>query len=93
MHTLLGNGWLTRAEIRELRSRMWTTVRERRHSVAKVFPGRFRDGGECEVTLFGEVELTTKEGHDGMVPWAAHGELRREGGEWKFARYRVWLQK
>ncbi|KAM4060327.1 fungal specific transcription factor [Hirsutella rhossiliensis] len=81
-------------EIRELRSRMWTTVRERRHTVAKVFPGRFRDDEcECEVMLFGEVKLTTKEGNEAVVPWAAHGGLRREGAGWKFARYRVWLQK
>lgn len=67
----------------------------------KVFPGRFRsadNGAECEVMLFGEVNLTTKEGNEAVLPWAAHGVLRKQGGEadreeWKFARYRVWLQK
>ncbi|POR32825.1 Uncharacterized protein TPAR_06973 [Tolypocladium paradoxum] len=89
-------------EIRELRGRMWTEVQERRHTVAKAFPGQFRDPGaggplECEVMLFGEVKLRTRDGDEAAVPWAGHAVLTRqaegEREEWKFARYRVWLQR
>ncbi|KJZ71782.1 hypothetical protein HIM_08802 [Hirsutella minnesotensis 3608] len=91
-------------EIRELRGRMWTTVQERRHTVTKVFPGQFEGGagkegelGGCELMLFGDVALTTKDGQRATVPWAAHAvlTLERDGerDEWKFARYRVWLQR
>lgn len=83
---------------------MWTAVRDRQHTVTKVFPGRFQDPGlaapvECEVMLFGEVRLDmTEEGASSkVVPWAGHGVVRRERGgereEWKFARYQVWLQE
>lgn len=78
---------------------MWTTVQRRRHRVAKVFAGRFGDEAACEVMLFGDVRLTTTttttgDGGESVVPWAAHGVLRREGpAGWKFARYRVWLQR
>ena len=85
---------------------MWTAVRDRQHTVTKVFPGRFQDPGdaaapaECEVMLFGEVrlEMTEKEGAASkVVPWAGHGVVRREREgereEWKFARYQVWLQE
>lgn len=45
---------------------MWTTVQERRHSVVKVFPASFQDleseDQECELMLFGEVTLQTKDG-------------------------------
>lgn len=90
------------AEIRELRGRMWNVVAERKHVVNKVFPGSFQDadaGGatECECMLFGDVHLVTKEGQAMTVPWAGYAVLRQveEGGktEWKFARYRVYLQR
>ncbi|KAK2601748.1 hypothetical protein QQS21_004736 [Conoideocrella luteorostrata] len=92
-------------EIRELRSRMWTTVQERQHSVFKVFPGRFGDQNsdsgdlnqECEFMLFGEVKLQTKLGQSLAVPWAGHAILKKgmygEKEEWKFRHYQVWLQK
>lgn len=88
-------------EIRELRQRMWSSVRERKHTVAKVFPALFRepaveDGRECELMLFGEVGLTTKDDKATVVPWAGHAVVRKEAeGEregWKFSRYQVWLQ-
>jgi hypothetical protein len=47
--------------------------------------------------LFGDVHLVTKERQAMTVPWAGHAVLRRveEGDkkEWKFVRYRVWLQR
>ncbi|PFH59453.1 hypothetical protein XA68_12308 [Ophiocordyceps unilateralis] len=84
-------------EIRELRRKMWTKARERKHSVARVFPGRFDAEGDWEAMLMGEVRLRIGEGDESLVtavvPWAAHAVLRREGdGQWRFARYRVWLQ-
>ncbi|KAI9905010.1 hypothetical protein N3K66_001539 [Trichothecium roseum] len=62
---------------------------------------------ECELMLFGQVDLTLKDGGSAaVVPWAGHatvvrdttalagsGETKRSKGEWKFAQYRVWLQK
>lgn len=83
---------------------MWNVVAERRHVVNKVFPGSFqeaeaaKDGAEeCECMLFGDVHLVTKERQAMTVPWAGHAVLRRveEGDkkEWKFVRYRVWLQR
>ncbi|KAM3515551.1 hypothetical protein MY11210_000729 [Beauveria gryllotalpidicola] len=85
-------------EIRELRSRMWNVVAERKHTVKKVFPARFMDeDGECECMLFGDVRLKTKDGQELVVPWAGHATLTKavDGSkeEWKFAQYRVWLQR
>ena len=93
-----------KTEIRELRGRMWNVVAERKHVVNKVFPGSFQDAEaakneaeECELMLFGDVHLVTKEGQAMTVPWAGHGVLRSVGEgdkkEWKFAKYRVWLQR
>ena len=92
--------------IRELRARMWEGVGSRRHTVAKVFPGRFQVPGEaeaeaappeCEYMLFGEVELTGEDGAAARVSgWAGRATVRleRDGErqEWKMAQYRVWIQ-
>lgn len=53
---------------------MWSAIRERKHTVTKVFPALFRDPGaddgkECELMLFGEVNLTTKDRRAAVVPW------------------------
>lgn len=88
-------------EIRELRQRMWTTVRERRHTVKKAFPAIFQDpadaqGDECELMLFGEVNLKTTDGQSQVVPWAGHAVVKKEVDaatkEWKFTQYQVWMQ-
>ncbi|KFA62233.1 hypothetical protein S40285_07726 [Stachybotrys chlorohalonatus IBT 40285] len=89
--------------IREMRGRMWTTVDERKHTVTKIFPGMFQGADasrapECECMLFGEVQYRTKDGGaPSTASWAGHGTLRKEKNgeheEWKFAQYRVWLQK
>ncbi|OAA73926.1 hypothetical protein ISF_00827 [Cordyceps fumosorosea ARSEF 2679] len=88
------------AHIRELRGRMWKVVAERRHTVEKVFPARFREDeqGECECMLFGEVRIKTRDDKEMVVPWAGHATLTKvvvDGlkEEWKFAQYRVWLQR
>lgn len=89
-----------------MREGMWSAVAKRKHTVAKVFPGRFEDAAEsdrrCELMLYGDVAYTTKEGDSSTVAWAGHGVLKRvrdggrdgdEGGEevWKFAEYRVYM--
>lgn len=82
---------------------MWTSVQERKHTVVKVFPGRFHEehaegsDNEYECMLFGEVNLRTKDGNTWAVPWAGHAVLKKEKegekDEWKFGYYRVWLQR
>lgn len=86
---------------------MWTSVEERKHTVTKVFPARFQDASaaadgdgpgavECEVMLFGEVDLKTRDGEALVTPWAGHAVVKRETvgerPEWKMSHYRVWLQ-
>ena len=91
-----------------MREGMWSVVAERKHTVTKVFPGRFNDNEdskEAELMLHG-VSLTlltfgtykTKDGNSSTVPWAGHAILKKvqvEGGEeaWKLAEYRVYLLK
>ena len=82
---------------------MWTHVSSRKHTVTKVFPARFKapeeedSSGEVELMLFGQVDLTLKDGGKAAVPWAGHATIVKdtsgEKGEWRFAQYRVWLQK
>lgn len=87
------------AEIREFRSRMWSTVQERKHTVTKVFPARFDAGGaaDVELMLYGKVEYKTKDGSESGASWGAHAVLKKvldgEREEWKLAQYRVWIQK
>ncbi|KAH7267480.1 uncharacterized protein BKA55DRAFT_684748 [Fusarium redolens] len=47
-------------DLAEFRSRMWKHIKERRHTVLKVFPGRFSDSNEC--MILGEVSVTTTDG-------------------------------
>lgn len=81
---------------------MWEKVAERKHTVSKVFPARFRDSeagapAECELMLFGEVDYKTKDGSSSKASWGGHGVLKKqlegEREEWKLAQYRVWIQK
>ncbi|KAH6610751.1 hypothetical protein Trco_000771 [Trichoderma cornu-damae] len=105
-HVAIGPGKANgEEELRTMREGMWSVVRERKHRVAKVFPGRFdesADGGnECELMLQGEVAYKTEDGQSSTVAWAGHGILRKvreEGGgseewKWKFAEYRVFMLK
>ncbi|KAH7328561.1 hypothetical protein B0I35DRAFT_21190 [Stachybotrys elegans] len=99
------NGAKGEKEIREARALMWATMAERKHVVTKVFPGRFSpadasdgESSDCECMMFGEVQYKTSDGSSLTTPWAAHAVLHKETDagdkeEWKFARYRVWLQK
>lgn len=84
-----------------MREGMWSVVAERKHTVTKVFPGRFNDNEDskgAELMLHGDVAYKTKDGNSSTVPWAGHAVLRKvqvEGGEeaWKLAEYRVFLLK
>lgn len=90
------------ADIIKMREGMWEKVEARKHTVNKVFPASFREGGdadadEIELMLFGNVEYSLKgaqgDGGAAAVDWAGYAKLKRTAGEWKFAYYRVYLQK
>ncbi|ETS05627.1 hypothetical protein M419DRAFT_54011, partial [Trichoderma reesei RUT C-30] len=103
----IGSGKATGTEeLRTMREGMWSVVAKRKHTVVKVFPGRFDDDGDdgraaegdgrCELMLYGDVAYTTKDGGSSTVAWAGHGILRKvrvDGEEevWKFAEYRVYM--
>ncbi|KAF5722222.1 fungal specific transcription factor [Fusarium mundagurra] len=74
----------------EFRSRMWKHIKERKHTVLKVFPGRFSDSNEC--MILGDVSVTTTDGRRKEAAWSAHAVVRKVDGQWKFSQYRVWLQ-
>ncbi|KAK1239763.1 hypothetical protein MKX07_001217 [Trichoderma sp. CBMAI-0711] len=83
----IGSGKATGTEeLRTMREGMWSVVAKRKHTVVKVFPGRFEDGddgraaegdGRCELMLYGDVAYTTKDGDSSTVAWAGHGILRK----------------
>lgn len=96
----------TEQDILKVREGMWEKVEARRHTVYQVFPATFggaeADGGagdeEVELMLYGDVVYKLKGSADGeetKVDWAGRARLRRAvgGGEWKFAYYRVYLQR
>lgn len=89
-------------DILKVREGMWEKVQARRHTVYQVFPANFggaKDGDEeVELMLYGDVVYRLKgsaEGEETKVDWAGRARLRRAagGGEWKFAYYRVYLQR
>ncbi|KAM0346449.1 hypothetical protein ACHAPU_005514 [Fusarium lateritium] len=43
-------------DLAEFRTRMWAHIKERRHNVHKVFPGRFADSKSSEAMLLGETD-------------------------------------
>lgn len=79
---------------------MWDKVEARKHTVFQVFPASFgaaAAGDEVELMLYGNVVYRLKASADGedTVDWAGHARLVRAPGgkEWKFAFYRVYLQR
>ncbi|KAI7781775.1 hypothetical protein LA080_014406 [Diaporthe eres] len=95
-----------KTDILKVREGMWEKVQARRHTVYQVFPATFdgaeAEGGggdeEVELMLYGDVVYKLKGSADGeetKVDWAGRARLRRAagGGEWKFAYYRVYLQR
>ncbi|KAH6964338.1 hypothetical protein DER45DRAFT_146869 [Fusarium avenaceum] len=79
-------------DLSEFRTRMWAHIKERRHKVLKVFPGRFAYSKSSEAMLLGEVSVTTTDGRLKDAAWSAHAVVRKVDGQWKFSSYRVWLQ-
>ncbi|KAF4448813.1 putative Fungal specific transcription factor [Fusarium austroafricanum] len=77
-------------DLAEFRSRMWKHIKERKHTVLKVFPGRFSDSNEC--MILGDVSVTTTDGRLKESAWSAHAVVSKVEGQWKFSQYRVWLQ-
>ncbi|KAL1871407.1 hypothetical protein Daus18300_004774 [Diaporthe australafricana] len=90
-----------KTDILKVREGMWEKVQARKHSVFQVFPGSFGEGkgggDEVELMLYGNVVYRLKASPDGedKVDWAGRAKLTRAsgGGEWKFAYYRVYLQR
>lgn len=77
---------------------MWEKVAARKHTVFKVFPASFGGHEEVELMLYGSVVYKFKgeEGQEGGADWAGFARLVRSaetGNEWKFAYYRVYIQR
>ncbi|KAL4726137.1 hypothetical protein ACLX1H_006814 [Fusarium chlamydosporum] len=75
-------------ELQDFRSRMWKHIKSRKHTVHKVFPGRFPDSEDSEVMLLGDVSVTTTDGRLREAAWAAHAVVKKVDGAWKFKEYR-----
>lgn len=78
---------------------MWSTVTERKHKVFKVFPGQLkgpksgsRGEAEKECMMLGEASFVTRDGRTLEMAWSGHAVLKKDGQNWKFSKYRVWVQ-
>jgi hypothetical protein len=67
---------------------MWTAVSARQHTAFKIFPF---GADSAELMLYGTVAYTLKDDRKAVVDWAGRAELVREGADWKFAMYQVYL--
>lgn len=76
---------------------MWEKVQAREHTVFQVFPATFEKtaAGEVELMLYGHVvyQLKGQESNEPAVDWAGYAKLVKVGNEWKFAFYRVYIQR
>lgn len=84
---------------------MWEKVEARKHTVFLAFPASFEDSHAktdvaeqdevVELALFGSVAYRLKTGTEDGADWAGHAKLVRASGakEWKFAYYRVYIQR
>lgn len=77
---------------------MWEKVQTREHTVLQVFPATFEgtEEGAVELMLYGHVVYKLKGGQqfEQPVDWAGYARLvRAAGGGWKFAYYRVYIQR
>ncbi|KAH8806144.1 putative fungal-specific transcription factor [Xylogone sp. PMI_703] len=88
--TMGPDGGKGKKELHGLRSRVWSVVASRKHTVTKVFPSWFGGSQEYEVMLFGEVARRKKDGSSGVFSWAGHAVLKKGVEDWKFSYYRVW---
>ncbi|ROV89526.1 hypothetical protein VSDG_08554 [Cytospora chrysosperma] len=82
-------------DILKIREGMWEKVEARKHTVYKAFPVSFSEKEhEAEVMMYGDVVYKLKGSDDEeKVDWAGYAKLVRTGKEWKFAYYRVYLQR
>lgn len=92
-------------EILQIREGMWEKVEARKHTVSLVFPASFDDSHMktgaaeqeevVELALFGSVAYKLKTGTEDGADWAGHAKLVRANSakEWKFAYYRVYIQR
>lgn len=76
---------------------MWEKVQAREHTVFKVFPATFEKtaAGSVELMLYGHVvyKLKGAESSEPAVEWAGYARLVKVDSEWKFAYYRVYIQR
>lgn len=87
-----------RPDILKVREGMWEKVEARKHTVFKVFPGSFGEKrpDEVELMLYGNVvyRLKGSQSNEGAVDWAGFAKLvRTQEKGWKFAYYRVYIQR
>jgi hypothetical protein len=80
----------TTIEIRKLRLSMWDAVKERKHTLHKIFPF---GNDATEFMICGVVHYTLKTGDKQSVEWSARAKLAKsDSGNWRFQFYQVWLQ-
>lgn len=78
---------------------MWEKVEARKHTVYKVFTASFDESSTAqeavELALFGSVAYKLKTGTEDGADWAGNAKLVKAAGDkaWKFAYYRVYIQR
>lgn len=77
---------------------MWEKVQAREHTIFQVFPATFAAtaAGAVELMMYGQVvyQLKGADSPEPPVGWAGYAKLVRAGdGAWKFAYYRVYVQR
>lgn len=86
-----------KTDILKVREGMWEKVQAREHTVFQVFPAKFEKTatGQVELMLYGHVvyKLKGQESSEPAVDWAGYAKLVKVGSEWKFAYYRVYIQR
>lgn len=70
------------------RKGMWTNVATRLHKPTKIFPFGL---DTSELMLYGTVAYELHDGRKTEVDWAAHAQLVKKDGRWKFGLYQVYL--
>jgi hypothetical protein len=80
--------WSVAIEIMAARKGMWTNVAKRLHNPIKIFPF---GPDASELMLYGTVAYELHDGRKTTIDWAAHAQLVKEEGRWKFGLYQVYL--
>src|SRR5580698_4472359 len=87
-HSCILTNPLVLIEITAARKEMWTNVAKRLHKPTKIFPFGL---DASELMLYGTVTYELHDGRKKEIDWAAHAQLVKEGGWWKFGLYQVYL--